>query len=69
MKAYRIEFREEIKWEWGFWAFYFFLLSIGLVISLQMEEPLLNWIICIFAILILLIIGFDIVGYKIRRKK
>lgn len=69
MKAYRFETREETKWQWGFWAFYFFNVSVGMVIGSVMDEPLLTWIVCIFAILILLIIVYDIVGYKIRRRK
>lgn len=69
MKAYRFECREETKWQWGFWAFYFFTITIGMVIGSEMDEPLLTLILCVFAVLIILIIQFDFVGYKIRRKK
>jgi len=68
MKAYRIEPREEVKWEWGFWAFYGFSFLALLVIGTIIDKPL-SWIAIGLYVLICLIIMFDVVGYKIRRKK
>lgn len=69
MKAYRFEFREEIKWEWGFWAFYGFSFLALLVIGNAIDKLFLSWIAIALYVLIFLIITFDVVGYKIRRKK
>lgn len=69
MKAYRFELREEPKWVWGFFALYFFTVFVGMVIGGVLDEPLLIIIFCVFSVLILLIIHYDFIGYKIRRKK
>ena len=69
MKAYRFEGREERKWQWGFWAFYYFTVLVSVVLGSVLEKPLLTGIMCGFCILIYLIINVDLVGYKIRRKK
>lgn len=69
MKAYRIETREESKWEWGFWGLYFFSWLSLLVIGTILDIMILGWIALLVVFSIYLIINFDLKGYAIKRKK
>lgn len=67
MKAYRFELRKKMKWEWGFWTIYGFNCLLWGVVGIILDTMIPYFVVVTFSVIIILIMAYDLVGYKIRR--